>query len=116
MFEFHGWATIHANDSDDPSVDESDARDRALTMVIREEIRKVDAPNRSFHLHGMNGTMHLIFCGDHNHRDDSVIDFFKRLSEIAPDSYGKLHVRDDEDSRGFILSRIRICEIRRTGN
>ena len=101
MFEFHGWATIHADDSDDPTLAELEDRERHLTDKIQDAIREVAAPNRSFHLDRLNGTAHLLFCGDHNHRDDAVIGFFERLAEIAPYSYGKLHVRDDEDSRSF---------------
>lgn len=101
MFEFHGWASIHADDSDDPSADEQEARERDLAERVQVTIRDVQATNRGFHLHQMNGTLHLVFCGDHNHRNESIIEFFKGLSEIAPHSYGKLHVRDDEDTRGF---------------
>ena len=101
MFEFHGWATIHADDSDDPSGDDLAERQRDLTKRIQDAVREVEAANRVFHLHQLNGTLHLVFCGDHNHRNDSIIEFFTGLSEIASCSYGKLHVRDDEDTRGF---------------
>ena len=101
MFEFHGWATIHADDLDDPSIEELEARELALTARIQDAIREVETANRGFHLNRMNGTLHLIFCGEHNHRDESIIRFFGSLSKIAPHSYGKLHVRDDEDPRGF---------------
>lgn len=101
MFEFHGWATIHAEDLDDPSGDDLAERERDLTKRIQDAIREVEAANRGFHLHQLNGTLHLVFCGDHNHRDELIIEFFEGLSRIAPNSYGKLHVRDDEDLRGF---------------
>ena len=101
MFEFHGWATIHADDSEDPSGGDLEIRERDLTKKIQDAIREVEAVNREFHLHRMNGTLHLVFCGDHNHFDESILGFFRRLSLIAPHSYGKLHVRDDEDSHGF---------------
>ncbi|MCU0795398.1 MAG: immunity 7 family protein [Akkermansiaceae bacterium] len=101
MFEFHGWATIHADDLDDPCGDELAERERSLTRRVQDAIHEVEAANREFHLHRLNGTLHLVFCGDHNHRDESIIEFFRGLSEIAPHSYGKLHVRDDEDTRGF---------------
>ncbi|MCH7227431.1 Imm7 family immunity protein [Haloferula sp. A504] len=101
MFEFHGWATIHADDSDDPAGDLMEDRERGIMAAVRDAIRRVEGANRDFRLNRLNGTAHLIFCGDHNHRDEAIIEFFKRLSKIAPHSYGKLHVRDDEDARGF---------------
>ncbi len=101
MFEFHGWATIHADDSDDPSSDELKGRESELTWKILDAIHEIKGSNRIFELHRMNGTTHLVLCGDHNHRNEEIIEFFVGLAEIAPHSYGKLHVRDDEDSRGF---------------
>lgn len=101
MFNFHGWAVIHADDLDDPSCEEMAKRECELTTRIEEAIREIEVSSSKFHLHRLNGTIHLVFCGDHNHRDDSIVEFFRILSEIAPHSYGKLHVRDDEDTRGF---------------
>ena len=101
MFEFHGWASIHVDDSGDPITQTIERRVERLSSKINDAISKVEAPNRDFRLRQLNGTTHLIFCGDHNHRDDSIIQFFKELANIAPMAYGQLYVRDDEDTRGY---------------
>ena len=101
MFEFHGWATIHADEPDAASVGRLEDLECPVITAVQDAIRTVEGANRDFRLNWMNGTAHLIFCGDHNHRDEAIIEFFKLLSRVAPHAYGKLHVRDDEDSRGF---------------
>ena len=101
MFEFHGWIAINEDESDEPDIAESDRRREVLCDEIESMIKILESENRSFHLHReLNGQSHLVFCGFHNHRDERIIDFFNEVGSRQPASYGKLHVRDDEDSRG----------------
>jgi Immunity protein 7 len=102
MFEFHGWIAINEDDSDDVDSSVLNQRRELLCDAIAICIEKLQGPSQSFHLHrSFNGTAHLVFCGFHNHRDERIIEFFRQVGELQPYSYGKLHVRDDEDPRGF---------------
>ena len=102
MFEFHGWVSIIADDSDDADCTVLDKRRDELCSFIEKRIEIIKGHNREFHLHkSLNGSSHLIFTGFHNHRNEEIIDFFKIIAEHQPHSYGKLFIRDDEDSRGY---------------
>ncbi|MES2569723.1 MAG: Imm7 family immunity protein [Verrucomicrobiota bacterium] len=102
MFEFHGWIAIVEESSDDLDTAILDTRRETLCDTIEEMITALSGTNRVFHLHRhLNGSAHLVFCGFHNHRDKQIIDFFHKVAAAQPYSYGKLHIRDDEDDRGF---------------
>lgn len=97
MFEFHGWISINADDSDNPDNTILEHRENELSSQIEAWIHHLQRTNRAFHLHrDLNGSSHLVFCGFHNHRAEAIIEFFKKVAEHQPWSYGKLHVRDDE--------------------
>lgn len=77
-------------------------REESLVLQIEGLIDIVKCENRKFHVHrNLNASSHLVFCGFHNHRDERIIEFFKAVGRKQPWSYGKLHIRDDEDARGY---------------
>ena len=104
MTEFNGWISIVEDDSDDADIDELNRRREQLCDYIEECSKSVFGlnSNRRFHLHrALNANAMAVFCGCNNHRDESVIEWFKLIANNQPCSYGKMHIRDDEDGRGF---------------
>ena len=104
MTEFNGWISIIEDDFDDAKITELDRRRELLCDFIEEQSKPIFGANsnRRIHLHrALNANAMAVFCGCNNHRDESVIEWFKRIAENQPYSYGKMHIRDDEDQRGF---------------
>ncbi|MEE1788796.1 Imm7 family immunity protein [Streptomyces sp. SP17BM10] len=95
MFEYHGWINVlESADADDGSHD--DARLRLIVERIDERIRELDSPYL-VDLRWMNAGAFVHLGGCPNHRDDSIVAFFREVGQLAPGSYGLLHVRDDEE-------------------
>jgi hypothetical protein len=94
VFEYHGWATIRdAQDAfggkaDDLSEDGYDAVTREIAD-LRNDLQTAD-------LRIANGSAHLWIAGLRNHRQDDVVEAFRKIAQAAPWSYGILHVYDDE--------------------
>lgn len=103
MTEYHGWAIIR-NHYSDLGFDEEERKKEELTEIISliyKRIKEVENPNSSYSLRSFSyGFWHLTIEGDHNHKDDGIIQFFKWIAQIAVGSYGLLYVHDDEDKRG----------------
>lgn len=98
MFEFHGWATIRVDDSDDADLAELEKREDAASARIRILMQDADDQFSWFQLqHSGNGLLVLVAHGLRNHRYEPVIELYRRVCEEFPDSYGLLHVFDDED-------------------
>lgn len=117
MFEFHGWVNVKADDSDDADIDILYARLNELSDQIEKEITSTEWHNCIVRLFkGLNGENHLIMTGFRNHRQQGIIDLFRRIAARQPLSYGLLHVRDDEDSgyenvfRVFSMTRGKVEE------
>lgn len=101
MFEFHGWATIRVRDADKPVFDGfrssiRSAEDRAIKQ-IRAAINEVHDECSVFEIRrSQNGLIVLIVHGLRDSHLSGVIELFWWLGRTLPNSYGLLHVRDDE--------------------
>jgi hypothetical protein len=101
VFEFHGWATVRADDRDDPDLDvlrrreeEAIGRLRTAMKAADDEFSLIDLRRTS------NGLIVLLAHGLRNHRYGPVVDLFRWVAAELPFSYGLLYVHDDEDMRG----------------
>ena len=92
MFEFHGWASIHHHTHDTDPVLQTACWDALSTYV--DDIRC-----DFVRLQRYNGCDSLTIAGQHNHRNEYVIDLFRWIAANAPGSYGILYIRDDEDAK-----------------
>jgi hypothetical protein len=94
MFEFHGWATLRdratTEDMEDDPSPHTVGRVRALLTAAPSDFGGVADLRQS------NGEWHVWLSGLRNHRQDWVADAFAQIAQIAPGSYGLLHVHDDE--------------------
>ena len=93
MFEFHGWAVVCVDDH--PNSESKMAVIRGAVAATRSElsIAEVSTPG--------NGLTVLYVHGRRNHRVPSIQRLFDVVSEQAPQSYGLLYIRDEEDPRGL---------------
>ncbi|WP_030674141.1 Imm7 family immunity protein [Streptomyces rimosus] len=93
MFEYHGWITVRETASDD----DDDARLPHVVEELRLRIARMASPYL-LDPRWMNGApfIHLGGCSNHRSSPD-VVSLFEHVAEVAPGSYGLLHVRDDED-------------------
>ncbi|MHA3703126.1 Imm7 family immunity protein [Jatrophihabitans sp. YIM 134969] len=100
MFEWHGWATIRAGaaSDDDDAVDAAQRRAEAEVRAMVETF--AGDRNEVFDLRNANGELHLWLAGNHNHRHEPAINFFRAVAVAvavavaAPGSYGVLHALD----------------------
>ena len=100
MFEFHGWATIVVDDTDDADLSVLGAREAVAVEQLRAAIRDADDSFSHFDLRQCgNGLIVLNAHGLRNHRYEPVIVLFRWVAENLPFAYGLLHVHDDEDQR-----------------
>ncbi|XGV95347.1 MAG: Imm7 family immunity protein [Leptolyngbya sp. BL-A-14] len=95
MFEYHGWATLHTDIVDEYGDEDQEER-RRLVSDLRAYIEPLLA-HGSMHIEVCNGLYALNMFGHNNHRNESVVDVFKWLSEKTRGSYGLLYIHDDED-------------------
>lgn len=102
MFEFHGWATLWVDTSDDPDLPVQRAREDAAIERVRAAVQVAEDVFSHFDVRRTgNGLIVLIAHGLRNHRYQPVITLFREVAAMLPDSYGLLYVHDDEDlSRG----------------
>ena len=110
MIEYHGWAIIREA-YDEKGEDQSKLAD--IVKEIRQRILQIDTTNEFYDLRYLNGSLHLTIQGDHNHRDNQIIDFYKWVASIAVGSYGLLHVRDDEDSQRGNENKFKVWRMKR---
>ncbi len=94
MIEYHGWVVVRE------SFDEKGEDDEKLNEIVRlvqNKIQSLNKGNEFYDLRYMNGTSHLSIQGNHNHRDEQLLDFFIWVAHNSVGSYGLLYVYDDED-------------------
>ena len=91
MFEYHGWANIR---DDDPEGD--DEKRRRIVEELRQVAGQFNAGSGMADIRCINGNSFVSFCGAPNHRHDCIFGWFNWLAKHAPQSYGVLHVWDDE--------------------
>jgi hypothetical protein len=95
VFEYHGWVTIQATAAGD---DESALLDRMVDRVRRavRDFGGLDLVD----LRCVNGVPMLHIGGMDKHgatMAPDLLDLFTRIGELAPGSYGLLHVWDDQE-------------------
>jgi hypothetical protein len=92
VFEYHGWVTIQATDDE--------------TALVERIVERVRRAVRDFgdldlvDLRWVNGVPILHLGGLAKHgatMAPDLLDLFTRIGELAPGSYGLLHVWDDQD-------------------
>ncbi len=95
-FEFHGWAIIRESYNKEG---ECEARLKEAMAAIGSFIdNEFDFPAKAF---ATNGQYHLMMSGNSNHYRDGPLQLFSLIRDIAPGSYGLLHIHDDEDRDGW---------------
>jgi Immunity protein 7 len=94
VFEYHGWATVR--DSQDAFGATADNLSHGAYDAVIKEIASVQNDLQTADLRIANGSAHLWMAGLRNHRQDAVVEAFRRIAHAAPSSYGMLHVYDDE--------------------
>lgn len=95
MLEYHGWINIRET----AGLDDDEALLRRQVAEIGEVVAALDAPGL-LDLRWVNGEAFLTMAASTNHRgprEEQVLGLMALVGEIAPGSYGLLHVRDDED-------------------
>ena len=98
MFEFHGWATICVDDTDDPDLSVLHARENEAVARLRVAMSEADDRFSLIDLKQLgNGLIVLLVHGLRNHRYEPVIELFRWVAVELPCSYGLLYVQDDED-------------------
>lgn len=101
MFEYHGWATLRDSlpwlrPPGTPHPGGADALTRSTLTIVQAEIETVRNDFQIAEVQVLNGSAQLRLAGLRNHRRPAVIEVFRRVAEVAPWSYGMLHVFDDE--------------------
>ena len=94
MFEFHGWAVIRWPGNATATDAEMSAIRQALESARSDfSMAEIVAPGNEL----------TIVCvhGIRNHRTPSIQQLFAVIATEAPESYGLLYLRDDEDVRGL---------------
>ncbi|MCI4084394.1 immunity 7 family protein [Streptomyces sp. MMS21 TC-5] len=95
VFEYHGWISVQESADADDS-DHGDAGLRRIAGAVAARIEEIGSPGL-LDLRWMNGELFVHLGGFRNHRDPDVLEFFGEVGQLAPGSYGVMHVRDDED-------------------
>lgn len=114
MFEFHGWVSIRADDTDDPDCGMLADRQHIVADALEAKARALAWCSGIFTVHrNLNGEDHLIATGSANHRQEDVIELFRWIAKHQPHSYGLLHVRDDEDIREEYRNAFRVFAVAR---
>jgi hypothetical protein len=96
LFEFHGWATIRVPDPDiEP--DRRHELEAAAIARLREAITRADDQFSLFDVRQTGNELIVLYAhGLRNHRYLPVIELFRWVAAELSDSYGLLHVHDDE--------------------
>lgn len=97
-FEFHGWATVRESFNEEG---ESKARLKEAMATIGSFLENDLGGTFKSQIYYTNGQVHLMTSGSSNHYRDSPLQLFKLIRDIAPGSYGLLHILDEEDRDGW---------------
>ncbi|ONF62770.1 immunity 7 family protein [Amycolatopsis keratiniphila] len=95
MFEYHGWVTIQAS----PSGDDDAALLERIVERVHRAVRDFDDGDL-LDLRWAAGVPVLHLGGMDKHGTaiaPELVDLFTRVGDLAPGSYGLLHVWDDQD-------------------
>jgi len=107
MFEFHGWAVLRWAEN----ATTGDAQMAAIRQAL-------DSARSDFSTAAIvtPGNELKIVCvhGLRSHRTPSIQHLFAVIAKEAPESYGLLYLRDDEDARGLDFeNRFRVWRVAR---
>jgi hypothetical protein len=92
MFQYHGWAALRSTPE---AVDDEPPLRLAEIGALVDEL----AGYALMDLRPMNGEYYIHMGGSPNRRGthgSAVIDLLRKVGQLAPGSYGLLHVYDDE--------------------
>ncbi|MFN8053055.1 MAG: Imm7 family immunity protein [Acidimicrobiales bacterium] len=99
MIEWHGWATIRDTASYEWDGPNCETTCSALRQLLSERAK---VSNETADLRNENGSWHVWLSGFHNHVADHIVPLYRSIAELAPGSYGLLHIHDDERSGDWI--------------
>lgn len=68
-----------------------------MVARVRRLVTDRQASDQAVDVRFANGQLHFWIAGYHNHREGAIISTFEEIGRVAPDSYGILYIRDDED-------------------
>ena len=96
MVEYYGWVKLCQ------SIDGEDEENiGAISEMVKNQLKKIDFPERILILQALNGSYILNVSGHTNHMSDDVyemFDLFKFIGKNAVGSYGLLYFKNDEDT------------------
>jgi len=92
MYEYHSWITVRYHAHDTNASLQSECWHQVQSLLTQ-----FDFPLKaSLQYNGLD-TIHI--AGHHNHASTKAEAFLRRIAEIAPGSYGIMHIHDDEDPK-----------------
>jgi Immunity protein 7 len=107
MFEFHGWANIKADDSDDTDWLTLERRLEKIVSGFKDEISKIQDSGSIFEVRpSSNALIVFLTHGLRNHGNPDALELFEWLAKNAPDSYGLLYCWDSDHNNEFIVYRL----------
>ena len=93
MIEYHGWITIVSNEADE-------INQTQIYEMMKLELKQSFKPHQECGIRRFNGTAIVWIIGAANHKRvdwADVLGFLNYVVKNAPNSYGIVHFRDDED-------------------
>lgn len=107
---FHGWLQIRIAEIDGASGADELQREKAGIAAIRERIALAEDSFSLYRIErGGNGMIVLSAHGVRNHRNELAIDLFRWVQSEFPESFGLLHVWDDENPEHDNCFRVYRC-------
>ncbi len=107
MYEFHGWANILADDSDDADIQIYDERLDKILSGFKDELAKIQDKSSIFEVrHASNRLIVFITHGLRNHGNLEARELFEWLAENAPDSYGLLYCWNSDHWNEFDVYKL----------
>lgn len=107
---FHGWLQIELAEIESASGTDDLQREEDAIAAVR---KRIDAALDTISLfdvrRGGNGLIVLTAHGVRNHRNEQAIDLFRWCAAEFPESFGLLHVWDDEHSEHGNSFRVYRC-------
>lgn len=100
MVELHGWALLRESFT----ADDEDNNIELIVNCLSQEIKRLKLDENLLRIDYCNGEASVTATKFANHFSDDIkgiIDFFKRITLVAPGSYGLLYLHNDEDTNGF---------------
>ncbi|MGJ8724406.1 MAG: Imm7 family immunity protein [Roseibacillus sp.] len=107
---FHGWLHIELNEVEEEDGEQHHQRSDVAISLINGRIAEVsDTISRFSVERGGNGMIVLIAHGLRNHRNEDAVGLFRWAAAEYPESFGLLHIWDDEHSEYHNEFRVFRC-------